>query len=620
MTVTSTSVFRQPSGLTKKTSPFPDPFLTYANLDMPKNIKTLFDWCEHLWYTNGIYRMALQRSVRHFLTKIEVEDISDEEKEKYDEFLNDTLDVMNVLAEIGDDFVCYGNCFISIYVPFRRYLRCPKCGITQPITEIEYEFRNYKFHGECKNPKCKRIGEFARLDRPSKKHDELRVIRWSPREMQIKYHPISGEFEYYWSIPEHYRAAIEQGDKFAVETCPWEVIETIKENGLFKFDKDVIYHLREPTLGGYKDYGWGIPRVMTTFKQVWYNQVLKRQNEAIALDYILPLRLLTPKAGNSAQADPLLHVNLSQFNSRIRRMIEEHRRDPATWHTVPFPVDYVPLGGDGKALVPADLMIHETDELLNALGVPAEFFKGSLSIQAAPTALRLFERTWTSFVHGLNGFIRWLFNQIYIHNNWEQASGRLQPSTIAEDIERKSILMQLAASKQVSSQTAMAPLGVDYKEEVRRMQEEERFAAEEADRARREEEKSKELQGIMDAKRQEAQQQWMMQAGLIPPPEGGGAPGGGMPPGGGGMMPPMGGGGGGQGGDRTPQEMNAEAEQIAMQLLGMSETQRKSQLYSIKKTDETLHALVRAQMEKIRQQARTQGGEMALQQMVGGGG
>jgi hypothetical protein len=82
---------------------------------------------------------------------------------------------------------------------------------------------------------------------------------------------------------------------------------------------------------------------------------------------------------------------------------------------------------------------------------------------------------------------------------------------------------------------------------------------------------------------------------------------------------PPGGMGGGAPGGTTPQDMMAQAEQVALQMLGMPYEIRKSQLLQLKKGDETLHALVIQKMEDIRGQAKSQGGFQALQQAVGAG-
>lgn len=63
--------------------------------------------------------------------------------------------------------------------------------------------------------------------------------------------------------------------------------------------------------------------------------------------------------------------------------------------------------------------------------------------------------------------------------------------------------------------------------------------------------------------------------------------------------------------------MMAQAEQVAMQMLGMPYEARKSELLKLKKSDEMLHAMVIQKMDEIRQQAKSQGGFQALQQMTG---
>jgi hypothetical protein len=77
-------------------------------------------------------------------------------------------------------------------------------------------------------------------------------------------------------------------------------------------------------------------------------------------------------------------------------------------------------------------------------------------------------------------------------------------------------------------------------------------------------------------------------------------------------------GGGQPAGGTTPADLMSQAEQMAMQLLGQPYESRKSEMLKIKKSDETLHALVVQKMESIRNQAKSQGGFQALQAMVGG--
>jgi len=108
-----------------------------------------------------------------------------------------------------------------------------------------------------------------------------------------------------------------------------------------------------------------------------------------------------------------------------------------------------------------------------------------------------------------------------------------------------------------------------------------------------------------------------MQQGGTPP--GGGAPmpaGGAAPPAGGAPMAgaPMAG-GAMPGGAATPEQKLVAADSIAQQLVVLPDLARRQTLSALNKSDETLHALVTARMEKLRGQAASQGKAMILGQM-----
>jgi hypothetical protein len=70
---------------------------------------------------------------------------------------------------------------------------------------------------------------------------------------------------------------------------------------------------------------------------------------------------------------------------------------------------------------------------------------------------------------------------------------------------------------------------------------------------------------------------------------------------------------------RTPEDMQQQAQLIANQLLSMPEPMKDSELIKLKRGDATMHALVTSIIDDIRQQARTQGGAMVMQQQYGQG-
>jgi hypothetical protein len=68
---------------------------------------------------------------------------------------------------------------------------------------------------------------------------------------------------------------------------------------------------------------------------------------------------------------------------------------------------------------------------------------------------------------------------------------------------------------------------------------------------------------------------------------------------------------------RTPEDLQSQAQLLAQQLLSLPESVKDSQLIKLKKSDATMHALVKSIIDDIRQQARTEGGAQVMAQQFG---
>jgi hypothetical protein len=609
-------------------SNFPDPFLDMASLAMPETITYALRWCEYLMFANGTYFRALDRVLSYFITDIELSGIDDDdEKERIDKFLHNPegLDLIDDIHTAGLNYMVYGNDFSSITMPFRRYLSCKKCHIELPLNKVfnlpEFKFKwvDFNFHATC--PRCKYSGVWDHIDRRSGEAGPIRIKHWSPHEIELLWCPYTEDISYIWKIPEDYRRMIKDGHLFHLERANWEIIQCVKNNTHLRFDKDVIYHMKENTLAGVRNRGWGIPRVLANFRQAWYVQVLHRYNEAIALDYVIPFRLITPAPGPGSadqSRDALLNLNMGGYMSQVQRMLAQRRRDPASWHTLPFPVQYQALGGDATQLAPKDLLDQGLEVLLNNVGVPVELYKGSLQIQSAPAALRLFESSWSHLVHNLNGYVAFIMKRLGQLLNWEKAEARLQRVTHADDLQRSMARLQLMMGGQVSKQTGLKSIGVDYFDETKRQIEEQKFDAEAQNKLQEELQQDAQMQQMGQQQQQAAGSGAPTEGGMTPPQPGGdpsqGGGGGGMPPGSAQVMaqqPTL------PNKPTTPEEVLSKAQTIAQQILSMPEAQKDSELIKLKKTDPMMHSLVKSQIEDIRRQAQTAGGAMLMQQQFG---
>jgi hypothetical protein len=522
---------------------------------------------------------------------------------------------------------CYGNAFTSLQVPFRRFMCCPKCGLQVVLKNVyenpdfKFKFSNdFSFTATC--PKCKTgsgyRGPWKLKDEPDNRPDALKLKYWSPHDIEILHDQFTDDVAYLWKIPEDYKRQVREGTLFHLERCPQQVMEAIKKNQLFRFHPGVIHHMKEATLGGRQNRGWGITRLLTNFRQAWYVQVLHRYNEAIALDYVIPFRLITPavKGGSGGMAsDPLLSMNGGDFMGQVRSMIRKRRRDPASWSTLPFPVQYQALGGDAAALAPRELLDQGLETLLNGAGTPVELYKGTLQLQTAPVSLRLFEATWHHLVHDNNRFLNWLVERISRVLSWESIKAVHKRVTHADDLQRHMALLELMTTGLVSRTTGLRSLGLEYRDELKAQSEE--AMAEQTAQQEMQEQMDQSAMGAQVAQGMPAQPG--MPAGQPADPAAAGGqgqvdPATGMP-----MTPPPVTGLMASGNmPQTPEQMLQTAESLAQELLGLPEPVKDSELRALAKKNEVLHSLVKAKMNQIRNQAKMQGGAMLMQQQFGG--
>ena len=624
----------------RQAEPFPDPFCDYASTAMPSSLQNANYWCEYIMLANGVYRSAVDRVVSYFITDVELDGTDREGKEKYLDFLSNTLGIHALLRLIAMDYVTYGNFFLSVVLPFRRNLSCPGCGFEAPLRRINgnekfgYSWQGFEFRANC--PFCSYHGKWTHVDRRSHEEDDIIVKRWSPHEMELLWDPYTDQVGHVWKIPQHYKQYVRKGTLFHLERAPWEVVQAVKNGTHIEFNKDVMYHGKEDTLAGVLNKGWGVSRVLTNFRQAWYLQVLHRYNEAIGLDYIRPFRVLTPepRPGNSGgeASDPLFTTDLGGFTGQVNSMLQQRRRDPTSWFTLPFPVRYQALGGEASQMAPHELMQQGLDTLLSSINIPVQFYKGDLTVQAAPAALRLMESTWSHLTHILNSALQWICNKISVALSWDEVTARLARPSHADDLNRQLAKLQLMMGQQISQSTGMKSVGLVFEDEQKRMLEEQKFVAEESQKAQ----ESLEASGLGDQMAAGAMGGDPAAMGGMPGPGAGGQVMPAQPGAAGAAAAPQGGGGApsaeqlalpmdpvqavmaqiplGSEQNLSPQELESIANTIAQQIYSMPAGQKQSALRQLKQKNPTVHSLVKSLLESMDSQSEARGREMGRQE------
>lgn len=586
---------------------FPLPWLDYASSAIPNSLTLVLRWAEYIWMSNGTYRSACQRTVRYFITDLDIKEIEDDHAQDVKDILEHYLKIRTLLSECGDNFICYGNLFLVRHIPFKRYLSC-KCGALIPFNIAEerklYKWENFVFQkGKDGCPSCKHEHKdpWRIHDVQSKDPKDVRIILMNPHEIEIAYNPYTKSKRLYWNLPSTMINGIAQGIPIMLGETPEEIIEAAKDTKRLELDDSVVFHVGEAAPAGFYTGGWGLPRVISNFRLAYHHQVLNRYDQAIAMDYINGMRVISPEQSTAANGagDPLLSLGGSMFRGAVQSMVATHRKDPASWHVSAFPLKYQLFGGEGQQLSPKELIAAKLDEWLDATGVPAELYHGTLSVQAAPMALRIFENAWPEITSLYNDVLEWVASYLMEVMDLPDFRVELMKPRLVDDLERRGLLLQLMGGNQISPQTALQTLGItNPRDEIRRGFQWQQMAAQE------EKKFNDEMQSSADA--DTIKQEWAQKSQAAM----GGAPAGGMPPGGA-PMDAMG--ASPVGATDTPEGMMGEADRIAQQILQMDPTSRRRTLVDLKKTNPMLHPQVKAQLERYEQQAGQTGVQMLRQ-------
>jgi hypothetical protein len=443
---------------------YPSPFFDVAQSYMPPTVKELLKWCAYFFYTDPLIGSVVYKIAEYPVTDFIYSSEDEHVRKQWKHVMEDVLNIKPFLIEIGLDFFTFGNAFISINLPFKRLLECAECNHKADVTDLTYKFKNYLFHYKC--PSCEEevIGKVH--DVPVKSIQDINFIRWDPKNIEIEFNPLTGKSRYRYRVPNRIRRAIQQGKKELLNEIPWIFIQAVKENKDIILSLRNLFHFKRPTLAE-QDQGWGKPLILHSMKRLFYLYVLRRAQEAIALQRILPLEFIFPQA--NATQDPYQHVNLHTWSGRIQEEIRKWRTDPNYISVVPVPLGFERLGGDGRALMLGPEIEIANKEITGGMGVPLEFVFGGLSWTGSSVSLRTLENHFLMYRRLLMRFINFVKGHLVSRCGLPNIDLKFTEFKMADDIQRKQMAVQLNAAQKISDETLLTELGWDHAKEQKKI-------------------------------------------------------------------------------------------------------------------------------------------------------
>jgi hypothetical protein len=511
---------------------YPSPFFDIAHTYLPVTVKQMFRWCRYYFLTNPVINAVVFKLSEYPITDIIIDHEDPKVVELWTTFFQEHLGYRSTQVDVNLDYHCYGNSLTSIGYPFRKYLTCRGCGFSEQAQKIRtnWVFTNFEFRLNC--PRCHVNQEAIPEDRYFKNASGIKIIRWNCENVEVTYNDITGDCTHFFDIPPAIRNDVVIGKKDVVESTPQVFIQAMRQQKGIIFNKSNFFHMKRPTLAQ-QDRGWGIPLILPVLKDTFYLQIMKKAQEQILLEHIVPLRILFPQAG-SGSSDPFTTINLMDWRDHVAAEIARWRMDPNYIPILPLPIGNQSIGGDGKALLLNQEMQMVSEQIINGMQVPIEFIKGGMSYAGTNVSMRMLENQFLGLITRHRRMAKWVMKEVANFMQWPEASIRFKPFKMADDIQRKAFLMQLNQANKISDTSLLADSDYNQVDEDQIMM---RETARRVEATRKQQLAVAEIQAesqVIMAKAQVKVQQIQAEAQQAPeaPGEPGGIEGGGGSPGG----------------------------------------------------------------------------------------
>jgi len=452
-------------------SRYPNPFFDLSQQYTPRTVKELFKWCTYFFYTDPLINSALTKISRYPITPLILEDENIKVKESWEYMFNDVLKMEDTLMDINLDLNAYGNCFASISYPFNRYLVCSDCKHAEDVKNLAWNWVNYSFAFKCLKCKTQQMADPEKphtiKDVPYKSRDRIKIVRWNPENMGLRYNEVTAETFYFYNVSRQVRAQVQSGEKEVIEMLPLLFLTAIKKQRLIRMSTRNLFHVKRPTLAE-KDMGWGKPLIQPVLRDLYYMATLRRAQESIANQHIVPFDFLFPQP--NAQMDPFTHSDLGSWRQKVQEAIQNQRRDPNYKAIMPVPIGFGRIGGDGKSLLLTPELEFLSKKIVGGMGIPLEFVFGGLNWTGSSITLRTLQNDFKHNQTQLLEFTRWIKNKIRLFLDIPDIDRiRFMDFKMADDVQKIQQFMNLNSQRKVSDETLLTEIGLNYEKETKKI-------------------------------------------------------------------------------------------------------------------------------------------------------
>lgn len=449
---------RTADGMGRNGVRYPSPFFDIGHTYLPPSQKSMLRWCRYYYLVNPLINTVVHKMSEYPITEIVVNEKNDDIREKWETLLGETLRYRAFQVEVGLDYYTYGICIVTMHLPFIKYLVCRHCKHKAIAEKTGYVWRNLDYIIQCE--KCGAVAPAKVEDFQVRDVKRIRLMRWNPEYVNIDPAFAGADPTYTFDIPLQLRNDIVLGKKNVLDTIPDVFIEAMRRNKFIRFTNDNLFVLKRSTISQ-KDGGWGVPLIMPVLKDTFYMQVLRKAQEAIAQEHIVPLRVLFPQAG-SGTSDPYTTIPLDNWRGRIEGEIAKWKYDNNYIPILPLPIGNQSIGGDGKALGLYQEMDIWSRHIVAGMGVPEEFVFGGMQYSGSNVSMRILENQFISYRLDHHLMLnRFVIKRIAEFMGWPAVQAEMRRFKMADDLQRTAFFFQLNQAMKISDETLLREADFD---------------------------------------------------------------------------------------------------------------------------------------------------------------
>lgn len=443
---------RSADGLSRGGVRYPSPFFDLGQTYLPPTQKHLLRWCRYYYLVNPLINTTITKMAEYPITEIVLDEKDPGVKRKWEELLGTHLRYRPFQIETGLDFFTYGICVVTIHFPFTKWLQCRKCNHKTMARKTPYKWRNLDYIINC--DKCGTTAPAKVQDFYERDVRRIRLMRWNPEYVNIDPGFAGMDPVYTFELPVTVRNDILLGKKTVLDNLPDVFVEAMRRSKFVRFADENVFVLKRPIIAQ-KDEGWGMPLIMPVLKDTFYLQVLRKAQEAIAQEHVVPLRVLFPQAGSST-SDPYTTISIDSWKQRIEGEIAKWKYDNNYIPILPLPIGSQTIGGDGKALMLHQEMQAWSDQIVAGMGVPREFVFGGLTFSGSNVSMRMLENAFIGYrVDHDNMLNNFVIKRIAHFMGWPVVRAHMRRFKMADDLQRTAYYFQLNQAQKISDQTLL---------------------------------------------------------------------------------------------------------------------------------------------------------------------